>query len=164
MVCGKIATGENLESLCAQSQLLEGAFIVSSGHERNADVEDHMLTYLESGTHSFGRLAAIGARNTSLGAKPQTLNQVHERTAHAVAEGVLVRFPAFISRSNLCAEHVRAHSRELFPAKRNERISVTRSDCPSAAATIMQPRASPVAVSTAASQKAVTALRMSGSV
>src|SRR3954452_24682958 len=41
----------------------------------------------ESSAHSFGRRAAILARNTSLGAKLQTLQQVDEQTASHLCSG-----------------------------------------------------------------------------
>ena len=86
----------------------------------------------------------------STSARPRTL-----------AEGVRARRPAFISFSKRFAKISAVAVRRFVTY---ERISVTRSDCPSAAAAIMQPpRASPVAVLTVASQKAVTALWMSGS-
>ena len=108
-----------------------------------------------------GVLQQLLARNTNLGAKLQTLQQVNEQTASHLGRGCASQAPRLISCSKRFAK---ISADAVRPFASQERISVTRSECPSAAAANMQPlRASPVAVLTVASQKVVTALWMSGS-
>src|SRR5277367_4185457 len=101
---------------------------LNSGPRRISELD---LLAKNQGHIASGVLQQLLARNTGLGAKLQTLHQVNERTASHLGRGCASQAP----RLHLLLETFRENISGCGEALRTyERISVTRSDCPSAAA------------------------------
>src|SRR5579862_8993857 len=89
------------------------------------------FTCQELGAHSFGRCSNCSRAIPALARSCKPCIKSTSARPRTLAEGVRVRRPAFIS----CSKRFAKISADVVrPFETYERISVTRSDCPSAAA------------------------------